>query len=482
MSSNIIAIDFCGKHLSMVLVTYGRDGYRLAACEQVRLTDDDQWTDVAAVVNGLLDTVDMRDVACVAALPDEWVFHRLITVPFADRKKIGKIIAFEMEPLLPFAVQDMIIDFQPLASARPADGETELYAAAVSKERLKNFIDHLSALGLEPEIITSRSFALASVLSVHVDTGLFVDGDADRLIVGGFDDSKVRFVHPATVVRASKSPAEGVAESLRHVLVAEEERRSADFNPRTVYVTDRLLATEGLKTSLENVLGVTVSGLDIADAFGLQLDGCVDDTGQVSRGFDVALGLALLKRVRGPFINFRKEEYAVTGKWRQYSDIIIKTGAIAALVVIVGLSGFYYDLKNTREQISAIRAHRAVVFQESFPKVPLVDDPLIQMRAESSRLKGKIGLPPEMDRKADCVDMLYDISRLIPGDNDVVIDRLMVGPDDVVLSGTTGSFNAVDSLKSEFGKSDYFGKIDISSATMSKVDKRVSFKLRLELR
>jgi len=150
-------------------------------------------------------------------------------------------------------------------------------------------------------------------------------------------------------------------------------------------------------------------------------------------------------------------------------------------VIIVGLSGFYYDLKTSREQIASIHARRVDVFKESFPKVPLVDDPLLHMRAESERLKGKIGLPPEMARKTHCIDILNDISQFIPAGNDVVIERLVVGSDDVMLSGNTDSFNAVDTLKSEFGKSAFFSKVDISSAKMNKIDKRVSFKLRLAL-
>ena len=482
MDGKIIGFDCSGHTISMVVVTYGKGEYRLAACETVSVANSDEWQDVAEAVARIQQQVDLRDAVCIAGLPDDWISRRKISMPFADRKKINKIIAYEIEPLLPYPIDDLIIDYQPLAVSQvPEDGHPFL-TAVIARTRLKDFIEKLNALGLEPEIVTPRGIAVAAVLSAHQDAGLFVEGDDRFLTAGTFSRGGVRSVNSLPFSGQAEDLKAVLVDTLHYMLLADDERHQADFEPEAVYLADDLYRRDGVKEAVAASLGSKVLRLQTVAAADLSTEAFTEDKNRMISGIDVALCLTRLKQVHKPFINFRKDEFAISGKWRQYSDIIIKTGLLAALVIIIWLSGFFYDLKQVRERIAAVEARKMEIFKETFPGVPVVDDPFLQMKAEAERLAGKIGLPPEMDRKAYCVDILNDISRFVPADSDVVIERLVVGPDDVVLSGSTDSFNAVNTLKSEFGKSALFGKIDISTATMSKIDKRVSFKLRLELR
>src|SRR6056297_2334508 len=100
---------------------------------------------------------------------------------------------------------------------------------------------------------------------------------------------------------------------------------------------------------------------------------------------------------------------------------------------------------------------------------------------QAKQLKEDSGLPVEMDRKADTIDILNDVSRLIPPQTDVVVTRLVSGPEELTITGNTSSFNAVDTIKNRLGDSTYFGDIEIASAKMDKIDQRVHFKLRVSL-
>ena len=482
MDGKIIGLDCSGHTVSMVVMTYGRGEYRITACEKAPVTNGDDWQEVAEAVARIRQQTDLRDAVCIAGIPDDWISQRFISMPFADRKKINKIIAYEIEPLLPFSIDDLIIDYQPLAVSPAAAGHHPFVAAVITRSRLTDFIEKLNTLGLEPEIVTPRGFAVSAVLAAYHEAGLFVDSDDRFLTAGAFSREGVRFLNSLPLGGQASDRPQAMVEALNFMLLADEARHHTTFKPEAVYLADDLYRQDEVKEAMAVSLGTNVLRLSTAATAGMSAAAETDARELKDSGAAVALCLTLLKRVRKPFINFRKDEFAITGKWRQYSDIIIKTGLLAALVIIMGLSGFFYDLKNVREQVAAVEAREMEIFKETFPGVPVIDDPYVQMKVEAERLAGKIGLPPEMDRKAYCIDILNDISRFVPPDNDVVVERLMIGPDDVVLSGSTDSFNAVDTLKSEFGKSALFGKIDISTATMSKVDKRVSFKLRLELR
>ena len=475
MSNKVIGVDFSGRGVSLALVTFDKGEYRTHVCRQAASADADPWDGLAEALEGLRREADPRDAVCVAALPDEWVHQRVVTMPFADRKKIAKVLAYELEPLLPLAVDDMIVDFQPLGASRTMENGHDFLAAAVDGTRLQAFIGRMNELGLEPEIITCRGLAVSSVLAAGGGTGLFIDGQETRLTAAAYTEGRLRFTRTVAVGQADREGPRALAEALRHLLLADEERQPTAFRPEKVYIGAHLGSLDGLAQAVAAVPEIAAVRPEITS-----LAAALPRQAGVGTG-DAAFCLALLKGLRSIVINFRKDRFAVTGKWRQYSDILIKTGLMAALVVIIGLGGFFYDLRKYRRQIAALDTRITGIFNESFPGVPLIDDPLAQMRLELDRLKGKNSLPSEMGRKAWCIDILNDISRLVPANGEVVIERLMIGPDDVTLSGSTDSFNAVDTLKSEFGKSALFGKIDISSATMSKVDKRVSFKIRLEL-
>ena len=74
---------------------------------------------------------------------------------------------------------------------------------------------------------------------------------------------------------------------------------------------------------------------------------------------------------------------------------------------------------------------------------------------------------------------LNTFSTRIPKDVDVILTRLVMGPESVVISGDTDTFNSVDNIKSRLEKSGLFKKITISSANIDKSDKRVHFNLKL---
>ena len=56
---------------------------------------------------------------------------------------------------------------------------------------------------------------------------------------------------------------------------------------------------------------------------------------------------------------------------------------------------------------------------------------------------------------------------------------MVLGLENVVISGDTDTFNSVDSIKSRLEQVDSFKKIIISSANINKSDNRVRFKLKI---
>ena len=61
------------------------------------------------------------------------------------------------------------------------------------------------------------------------------------------------------------------------------------------------------------------------------------------------------------------------------------------------------------------------------------------------------------------------------------LTQLLIGPDSVLLSGSTDTFNTVDDIKSRLEGQAGFKGVTISSATMEKSDNRIRFKLKVQL-
>ena len=87
--------------------------------------------------------------------------------------------------------------------------------------------------------------------------------------------------------------------------------------------------------------------------------------------------------------------------------------------------------------------------------------------------------PGEAETPIRAIDILNNISQRIPREMDVTLTRMVIGSENVVISGDTDTFNSVDNIKSRLEQVNAFKKIIISSANINKSDNRVRFKLKI---
>ncbi|MEZ4550723.1 MAG: hypothetical protein R2874_09675 [Desulfobacterales bacterium] len=67
---------------------------------------------LAGALSIVAEAMDLSGAETIASVPPKFISYRNFQVPFKDRKKIRQVLPFELEPVLPFAVDDLIIDFQ----------------------------------------------------------------------------------------------------------------------------------------------------------------------------------------------------------------------------------------------------------------------------------------------------------------------------------------------------------------------------------
>jgi Tfp pilus assembly PilM family ATPase len=195
-----------------------------------------------------------------------------------------------------------------------------------------------------------------------------------------------------------------------------------------------------------------------------------------------AVALALRGNKKGRGFNFRQEEFEVRGSLTRYKKEIVSAIAAFAVIIacIVANAGTdFYLLKKKYEKLNSAVVQ---VFKDTLPDVKRIVNPVQQLKVGISEEKTKKGLVPGSEVGATVVDILRDISVLIPGSIDFKIDTIVFDPDMIQINGDTDNFNTVDSIKNGLQKSSYFGSVDISSAKLDSSGTRVEFKVILSRR
>ncbi len=92
----------------------------------------------------------------ITAMPGQFISSRVIPFTFSDPRKVAASIAVELEEYVPFNMDDMVVDHQILGTAK---GKTMALAVMTRKAFLRNFLDLLSRVNIDPKLVDVDSLA-----------------------------------------------------------------------------------------------------------------------------------------------------------------------------------------------------------------------------------------------------------------------------------------------------------------------------------
>jgi len=113
---------------------------------------------VVKTVATILTKVDRYDAIRTSISSANAIFKEL-TLPFNDPEKISMVINYEIEPFLPFPINQTIIDFI-ITQKNPAQNSSVILAAAIKKEHIAEHISYFEQAGVSPETVTVDLFDL----------------------------------------------------------------------------------------------------------------------------------------------------------------------------------------------------------------------------------------------------------------------------------------------------------------------------------
>ncbi len=485
MSRSILSIDIRDEAISALRISSTLKGNRIESQFHIRLNQAPPDTEnrLLWAFSQMADAMDTSGCACILSVPPSAVIYRNVTVPFKERRKIGQLLPFELESSLPRAVEEFTIDFDIV---RKSD-YTDIIAAAVKTETIDDILGMTNRFGIYPGYITISPVAEAMSLI------RFGVSRAENLFFISIDDSCatacILLSGKLYLSRTFKLPGKA-----RRYLKKEVLRIIAAFE--TIYDTecrfDEIVVSNvcsgvsddeipDITLDLEEIFERKVKSIDMFRDVNLKIIAGLPDNQLDQRLFNAALGLAGIE-IGGiaPF-NFSRDANFIQKYWLDNKTECITAGTLLVFVFILIMANAIFQVRSLEGRVNKLDNEIVNIFRSTLPGETRIVDPLHQMKTEVDRIRQRGAMSANSVTNITNIDILNEISRLIPSEIDVLITNLVRSDDHVSISGTIATFNAVDEVKGQLEKTDIFEKITISSANMDNSINRVRFRIRADL-
>ncbi len=500
MSRKILGLDIRNESITAVLIESSLKGNFIEACGHVPVAEQENGSStVEEALSAITEHMDISGATCIASFPVEKVTFRNIQVPFKERKKIKQVLPFELEPTLPLPVEDFHIEFFPLKALPAADHVaellqeqseyTDLVVAAIENDILEAYLGNLAFIGINPHSVTPGGYLTALCLAHSSNVPnhwilIEVNQKSCTLFFVVFD--QIHILRSFPLYFNEPSCTQMLITEIERMISALEENSSILFEPKHIYIAGVDEEAE-IEEQLERFLDISVTKVNLLRDMDVTYDTMPE--GNFRPGvMDSALALAMAGIVGINGLNFHKVPFAAVKYFIEYKQKIIKTSVLAGLTTILFISSVLIDSYSMEKEIQRFNSTRNEIFQSTFPGKKDIKDQLKQMSIMRNEVEAVRNIPvlsTEMEHSIRTVDILNDISNLIPKKVDIEVTNFVISTDNVQISGNTDTFESVDEIKSSLEKSKYFKKVTISNAKAlkSKAGRgdRVGFKISLDI-
>ncbi len=412
----------------------------------------------------------------IASLSGDVASLRLVDLPLGVEKKAAEVLPGELEALLPFDVDDAIVDYQVVGRD---ESSVELMAVAAPRRNVAARLSELQGLGVDPRELSVGAAAfdgLGALLGETLDgrTVLVIDVGLESTDFAALTDGQCTFARTVSggmdLVESGRRGQ--LAASLQRTLASYRAQRSQE--PSLILLAGETSSMESARSWLTEQLGIECGVAPLPEAPG------ADD--ETLPQFTKAAALAARAISRKKQIDLRQGEFAskaAASEIRKHLRLIAVCAAAIVLSFAVSLGARYRVARAEHEELSAVlaevskdllgeEARSALHARELLTAGPRVEDPLPRF---------------------DAYDVLEAISEQIPTDIQHDTRRLLIEIDDegdtgrFEIQGTLGSIAERDRLVDALQEHRCFAEIDkgsISTAVEDRKDYKIEVKVRCE--
>lgn len=435
----------------------------------------------------------------VAALPGDRVTSRRLAFPFRDRRRLAQAVPFELEGEMPFALEDVVVDWDVVSSvgtaASATETKTEVLALAAPRTEVARQLEVLREAGLEPRTLEAEGLVLGNLAVLFPATGtrIFADLGHRKTTLTLCLDGK------PLATRTLPIAGRALTQALAHesgLAWKEAERvkceQGVERSPAALSVLDRL-GREIVRTvasfepilagqpSLEGLtlLGGTARLLRLEELLGERTGLAVarlalprGEAGSPANAllaggdplvYAQATALALRGTLRAKTrLNFRRDEFAYRVDLQKIGRELVWTGRLAAVAALLGAIVLGTGAVLQSRQADALERNLQAQYEQAFPGQPAPANVGTAMREAVAGAHERADALGVYRGNLSALDLLTEISARVPQDLEVVFEELNIDRGVIRIRGYSKSFEGVDRLRTELSKFEPFSQIQVS--------------------
>lgn len=429
-------------------------------------------------------------------LPSSIAIIKEITLPFTQPEKIKMVLEYEIEPLLPFSLNDAIVD-GIITKIIPEEQKALVLAAAVPKEHIANHLSLLRAADFDPDIISIDFFDLYQLYlkipaySHGNNAHVLMDIETHTTRIGYVYNGALRLVRtlPKGIINQVKTISDAlgmqpsaVMEQIMRYGFAHEDRsfthalkESLDTFWQDVSFTLSSFtahADKKIDTIIIFGAGAEINGLPsfITEKTGtscekMQINQIVADksiemkqSGTITQNCILSLATAMAPE-SDTALNLRKKEFATT-KTPLFIKQLITTGILTCTLVF-GLIGFTiyqisslnYEYRASEEELSKELMTRFKISEEENPDL----ESLISTAAGKVSQSERLMFAFSGGHRASFLQYLFELTSIINKDAlDLKLNRLQIADNTLTLVGSVATFDQLNALEDDLRKAKLF--------------------------
>ena len=121
---------------------------------------------IPACMEQLFRENNLKADRIITAMPGQYISSRIMAFNFSDPRKVAAAVLSEIEDIVPFNMDDMIVDHQILGSM---NNKTAALVVMTRKNFLRAFLEHLQRIHIDPKLVDVDSLAFYN-LSSYMDS------------------------------------------------------------------------------------------------------------------------------------------------------------------------------------------------------------------------------------------------------------------------------------------------------------------------
>ena len=506
MPQTVLGLDIGQSTIKAVLFARrGLTGGQILAAETVDII---ACGGVEPALKKLAENKSFSNTPCCISLPLTDIMFRQVSLPFRDDNKIRKTLPFELEPLVPFAVSEIVTDYLKVHA-------TGLLVAAATKKSIQDWITLVESNLGEVLVIDISSAALTSAILENKeakDCGVLLDIGASSTTAVLYENGTIVQLRSLAIGCNQIKAALAVDMSVE-TKEAELEKINADYGAAGAKVSDlcskfclelkntiefmklndimqsdltAITLTGGgslfspLKKEMEKYFALPVEIIDLAGS--KQIEIAVNLEGKyLPQIMNTALATAMRAFTGNISFNFRQGEFAAKNLRIELKEQLRWAAVVAGIIFFLAVVNFFLDYGIQAQRLNNIKKQISQIFKKNIPEAQAMVDPVQQLKTKLAENKKSFGLY-EGARDIPVVDLLKEISSLISTSQDIVITDFSYENTTVLIKGQAINIDDVSAIKNELAKSKYFKDVATGSTSLSKQGSKVDFDLRIELR